>query len=206
MSERSEGTADLATDVVRLATSSGTTVAVAESLTAGMLCARIADVPGASVVLRGGVVAYAPDLKTGLLGVDPTLLADRGPVDPDVALAMASGVRGRLGADVGVATTGVAGPGPQDGVAAGTVYVAVSRDDRGDQGPRAVQGPNGDPAPRGVQSPRGDQGLHAAAHDAESLITGGVVRRLAIEGDRATVRAGATEAALTLLRAVLRQI
>lgn len=182
MSERSEGTADLATDVVRLATSSGTTVAVAESLTAGMLCARIADVPGASVVLRGGVVAYAPDLKTGLLGVDPTLLADRGPVDPDVALAMASGVRGRLGADVGVATTGVAGPGPQDGVAAGTVYVAVSRDDRGDQGP------------------------HAAAHDAESLITGGVVRRLAIEGDRATVRAGATEAALTLLRAVLRQI
>lgn len=101
------------------------TLAVAESLTGGALCARLVDVPGASRVLRGGVVAYATDLKARLLGVPDELLAARGAVDPDVAVAMADGVRGRLGADVGLATTGVAGPDPQDGRAPGTVYVAV---------------------------------------------------------------------------------
>jgi nicotinamide-nucleotide amidase len=103
----------------------GWTLAVAESLTGGLVTARVVDVPGASDVLRAGVVAYATDLKTTLLDVDAGLLADRGPVDPDVALAMAAGVRVRTGADVGLATTGVAGPGPQDGVPAGTVHVAV---------------------------------------------------------------------------------
>ena len=114
-----------AQDVVALATSSRTTIAVAESVTAGLVCARIADVPGASVVLRGGVVAYATELKSLLLGVDPELLASRGAVDADVARAMASGVRRRLGADVGVATTGVAGPDSLDGVTPGAVFVAV---------------------------------------------------------------------------------
>lgn len=111
--------------VIALATASGTTVAVAESLTAGLVCARLADVPGASAVLRGGVVAYATDLKASLLDVDPDLLDARGAVDQDVALAMAAGVRHRLGADVGVATTGAAGPDPADGAPPGTVYVAV---------------------------------------------------------------------------------
>lgn len=103
----------------------GWTLAVAESLTGGAVCARLVDVPGASRVLRGGVVAYATDLKAGLLGVDRELLAQRGAVDPDVAVAMAAGVAQRLGADVGLATTGVAGPDPQDGRPPGTVHVAV---------------------------------------------------------------------------------
>ncbi len=102
------------------------TLAVAESLTGGAVCARLVDVPGASRVLRGGVVAYATDLKAGLLTVPDELLASRGAVDPDVARAMAVGVRERLGADVGLATTGVAGPDPQDGQPPGTVHVAVA--------------------------------------------------------------------------------
>ncbi len=101
-------------------------VALAESLTGGALCARLVDVAGASDVVRGAVVAYAADLKHTLLGVDRALLADRGTVDPDVAEAMATGVRERTGATYGVATTGVAGPGPSEGKPAGTVYVAVA--------------------------------------------------------------------------------
>lgn len=104
----------------------GWSVAVAESLTGGMVVAALIDVPGASSVVRGGVVAYATDLKATLLDVDHTLLAAQGPVDPDVAAAMAQGVRHRLGADVGLATTGVAGPDPQGGHAPGTVHVAVA--------------------------------------------------------------------------------
>lgn len=107
----------------------GRTLAVAESLTGGLVAATLVDVPGASRVLRGGVVAYATDLKTALLGVDPGLLAAHGAVHPEVAAQMARGVRERLRADVGLATTGVAGPDPQDGRSAGTVFVAVSTAD-----------------------------------------------------------------------------
>lgn len=103
----------------------GETVAVAESLTGGLVVARLVDVPGASAVVRGGVVAYATELKATLLGVDPDLLARVGAVDPHVAVQMAAGVRERLAATWGVATTGVAGPDAQDGVAPGTAYVAV---------------------------------------------------------------------------------
>jgi nicotinamide-nucleotide amidase len=104
----------------------GETLAVAESLTGGALAAAVVDVPGASAVLRGGVVAYATDLKHALLGVDGDLLAAEGAVHPEVARQMADGVRERLGATWGLATTGVAGPDPQDGVPPGTVYVAIS--------------------------------------------------------------------------------
>jgi nicotinamide-nucleotide amidase len=114
-----------AATLLRALEARGWTLAVAESLTGGLVAATVVDVPGASRVLRGAVVAYATDLKAGLLGVDDDLLAARGPVDPDVAEAMARGVRERLGADVGLATTGVAGPGSQDGHPAGEVYVAV---------------------------------------------------------------------------------
>ncbi|MFJ4283522.1 CinA family protein [Streptomyces massasporeus] len=114
-----------ATDVVRLLTVKGETLAVAESLTGGLVAAEITSVPGASKVLRGSVTAYATDLKHDLLGVDATLLAARGAVDPQVAAEMAVGVRKALGADWGIATTGVAGPDPQDGQAVGTVFVAV---------------------------------------------------------------------------------
>lgn len=115
-------------DVVAACRAAGLTVAVAESLTAGLVAARLADVPGASDVLRGGVVAYASDLKASLLGVDAGLLRRAGAVDPQVATQMARGVRERLGADIGVATTGVAGPDPADGRPPGTVYVAVATD------------------------------------------------------------------------------
>ncbi|WP_069387204.1 CinA family protein [Cellulosimicrobium cellulans] len=103
----------------------GWTLGVAESLTGGLVAAAVVDVPGASRVLRGGVVAYATDVKASLLGVDPGLLARRGAVDPDVAAQMAAGAARVLGADVGVATTGVAGPDPQDGHPPGLVHVAV---------------------------------------------------------------------------------
>ena len=102
------------------------TLAVAESLTGGLLCSTLVDVPGVSKVLRGGVVVYATDLKTVLAGVPEDLLSERGAVDPDVAIALARGVRERCRADWGLATTGVAGPDPQDGVAVGTVFVAVA--------------------------------------------------------------------------------
>ena len=98
---------------------------MAESLTGGLVAAALTSVPGASIVLRGGVVAYATDLKAALLGVPAALLARNGPVDPEVAAAMASGVRERLGASYGVSTTGVAGPGPADGKPEGTVFIGV---------------------------------------------------------------------------------
>lgn len=103
----------------------GATLAVAESLTGGLVAAELTSVPGASRAFRGSVTAYATELKRDVLGVDADLLAERGAVDPDVARAMAAGVRRVLGADWGVATTGVAGPEPQDGQPVGTVYVAV---------------------------------------------------------------------------------
>jgi nicotinamide-nucleotide amidase len=107
----------------------GETVAVAESLTGGALAAALVDVPGVSATFRGGVIAYATELKSELLGVDAALLAERGPVDPDVAVAMAAGVRDRLGATWGLATTGVAGPDPQDGHPPGVVLVAIAGPD-----------------------------------------------------------------------------
>lgn len=116
---------DLADEVVSLAAARGATIAVAESLTAGLVAGTLASVPGASVVLRGAVVAYATDLKASLLGVDQDVLDHGGAVQAEVAMAMADGVAARLGAGFGVGTTGVAGPDPQDGQPPGTVYVAV---------------------------------------------------------------------------------
>jgi nicotinamide-nucleotide amidase len=119
----------LAATVLRVLAERTSTLAVAESLTGGALASAVVDVPGASTVLRGGVVAYATDLKGALLDVDAGLLDRVGAVHPDVAAAMARGVRTRLGATWGVGTTGVAGPDPQDGVEPGTAYVAVAGPD-----------------------------------------------------------------------------
>ena len=107
------------------------TIAVAESLTGGLLVAELIKTPGASAVVRGGIVAYDTRLKHSLLGVDAGLLALHGPVHPDVARQMAAGVRAALTvddlpADIGISTTGVAGPDPQGGVAVGTVFVAIA--------------------------------------------------------------------------------
>ncbi|HEX3005544.1 MAG TPA: nicotinamide-nucleotide amidohydrolase family protein [Angustibacter sp.] len=118
--------AQAAAHLVRLLGERGLHLATAESLTGGLLAGAVTDVPGASRVFVGGVVAYATPLKHALLGVDADLLDRVGAVDPEVAAQMADGVRRRLGADVGLATTGVAGPDPQDGHAPGTVFVGVA--------------------------------------------------------------------------------
>ena len=112
--------------VIDLAKSIGATVATAESLTGGLVCAALVDVSGASDVVRGGVVAYAVEVKTSVLGVDAALVAEHGTVHPRVAEQMAEGARAVCGATHGVSTTGVAGPGPSEGHPAGTVYVAVA--------------------------------------------------------------------------------
>ncbi|SHN25262.1 CinA family protein [Actinacidiphila paucisporea] len=119
-------TGGAAAEVLRLLELRGDTLAVAESLTGGLLAAELTGVPGASRTFRGSVTAYATALKHELLGVDAALLAERGAVDAQVAREMAEGVRRRLGADWGAATTGVAGPEPQDGRPVGTVFVAVA--------------------------------------------------------------------------------
>lgn len=117
--------------VHRLLAARGATVAVAESLTGGLLGATLTRMPGASATFRGGVFAYATELKATLLGVPAPLLDAEGAVSAQVAAAMAAGVRDRLGATYGAALTGVAGPDPQDGVAPGTVFVAVAGPDEG---------------------------------------------------------------------------
>jgi nicotinamide-nucleotide amidase len=97
--------------VLDLCRARGLTLATAESCTGGLVSARLTSVPGSSTVFLGGVVAYADDVKERELGVPASLLADHGAVSAEAAQAMAQGVRERLGADVGVAVTGVAGPG-----------------------------------------------------------------------------------------------
>jgi nicotinamide-nucleotide amidase len=104
----------------------GQTVAAAESLTAGLFCATLASVPGASATLRGGAVVYATDLKAALAGVPEELLAAHGPVSPETAAALADGIRMRCGATWGVGLTGVAGPDPVDGHGPGRVYLGLS--------------------------------------------------------------------------------
>jgi nicotinamide-nucleotide amidase len=89
----------------------GLTLGTAESCTGGMVAARLTSVPGSSAVFRGSVIAYADDVKEQGLGVPAQLIATHGAVSAEVAAAMAEGVRERLGVDVGVAVTGVAGPG-----------------------------------------------------------------------------------------------
>jgi nicotinamide-nucleotide amidase len=112
--------------LVKLLREHGLTVATAESLTGGLVSAVIVDVPGASNVLRGAVVAYANEIKRDVLGVDAELLDERGAVNGTAAAQMAIGIRKIMGADVGISTTGVAGPDPADGVAPGTAFVACS--------------------------------------------------------------------------------
>ena len=121
--------------VIELLTAQGLRIAVAESLTGGLVAAALTSVPGASVVVSGGIVAYDTEVKHSLLGVDARLLAREGAVHPEVARQMARGVREALAvggrrAGIGIATTGVAGPDWQDGRAPGTVYLGIA-DDRG---------------------------------------------------------------------------
>jgi nicotinamide-nucleotide amidase len=144
----------LAAEIIGLLTARGETVAAAESLTGGLVTAALTSVPGSSAAVLGGIVSYATSLKAELLGVPAELLAAQGPVDPEVAAAMAEGVRGRLGASYGLATTGVAGPGPADGKPAGTVFVAVA-------GP-AGRGGGGRARVSGLELPGGRAAVRAA--------------------------------------------
>ncbi|MDO4240510.1 CinA family protein [Micrococcus sp.] len=163
-------------------TSAGVTLATAESLTAGLVAAALADVPGASAVLQGGVVAYQNTVKTDLLDVDPDLLASRGAVDPEVARQMAAGARRALGADVGASTTGVAGPESHQGRPVGTVMVGLA------------VGPVLAPALRALAPAPTD-----VVEDDDGAALG---LELHLTGDRAAVRAGTVERVLALLRAL----
>lgn len=126
-----QATAELATRLVATLTERHLTIAVAESLTGGLVVAELVAVPGASLVLNGGVVAYNTEVKHTVLGVDAQVLASHGPVHPDVASQLAANVRevlavGGVAADVGIGTTGVAGPEPQGGHPVGTVFVGIA--------------------------------------------------------------------------------
>lgn len=120
---------ELAAELIELLTAQGRTVAAAESLTGGLVCGALTQVPGASAVVRGGAVTYATDSKHSVLGVSSRLLGAGGPVQAPVARQMAAGVRELFGADFGMSTTGVAGPDPQAGQPVGRVFVAVQWSD-----------------------------------------------------------------------------
>ncbi|MFF1606748.1 CinA family protein [Amycolatopsis sp. NPDC058278] len=156
----------------------GETVAAAESLTAGLVCATLARVPGASAVLRGGLVVYATELKAALAGVDPGLLAEHGAVHPEVAAQLAEGARDRCGATWGLGLTGVAGPSAQDGVEPGTVHIGLA-------------GP-GTPAPRLSGAGVAEPPTRGEASDV-------TVRTLALTGDRDLIRTESVLAAFALL-------
>ncbi|MFF3322927.1 CinA family protein [Streptomyces sp. NPDC002889] len=158
--------------VLALLAERGESLAVAESLTGGLVAAELTSVPGASRTFRGSVTAYDTTLKRDVLRVDGTLLEQQGAVDPEVAGQMAVGVRDVLGAVWGIATTGVAGPEPQDGQPVGTVYVAVA----GPGGPAKVAALrlNGDRAEIRRESVRsvlellcGELGTNARTRDTE---------------------------------------
>jgi nicotinamide-nucleotide amidase len=117
---------DRLAEVIGMLRERGETVATAESLTGGLVCAALTSVSGSSAVVRGGFVVYATDLKWGLAGVDPGMLAEHGAVHPEVAAQLAEGARDRCGATWGIGLTGVAGPDPQDGVGPGTVHVGLA--------------------------------------------------------------------------------
>lgn len=162
-----------AADVLSCLREHGWTVGTCESLTAGLLCATLADVPGASAALRGGLVTYATDLKAALAGVDQAVLDAQGPVSEDTARAMAQGARSVLNVDWAVALTGVAGPQPQDGHPVGEVWAAVA-------------GPWGTAARR----------LGSAAPGQQAAESGDLLLR----GSRAAIRKQAVAGGLDLLR------
>lgn len=158
--------------------STGGTVATAESLTGGLVCSALTEAPGASEVVRGGLVAYLPEVKEESLGVPGDLIAEHGVVSAPCALAMADGARDRLGADWAVATTGVAGPASSEGKPPGTVFVAWS-------GPRDAAAPEPqtdgeEPGSGGREHTRGVLALH-------------------LHGSRAEIRAATVEAVLDAL-------
>ena len=110
------------------------TVATCESLTGGMICAALVDVPGASKVVRGGLITYQTDVKTLLADVEEGLIAQHGVVSAEVAKAMARGAREQLHADIAISATGMASPGGEEDPPAGTVFVGLASE----KGVRAI--------------------------------------------------------------------
>lgn len=124
----------IAQEAVALLQARGLTVGTCESLTGGMICSTLVDVPGASKVVRGGLITYQTDTKTLLADVDAALIADKGVVSGEVARAMAEGTRARLGVDIAVSATGMASPGDENDPPAGTVFVGLASE----KGVRAI--------------------------------------------------------------------
>jgi nicotinamide-nucleotide amidase len=117
--------------VGRILTENRATIAVAESCTGGLLAERLTNVPGSSIYFLGSVVCYSNQLKSRLVDVPPALIEEKGAVSPEVAMALAEGIRKRTGATIGLGVTGVAGPGggsPEKPV--GLVYIGIA-DERG---------------------------------------------------------------------------
>ncbi|MGQ7787900.1 CinA family protein [Nesterenkonia sp. K-15-9-6] len=181
-------------EIIQRCAHRGLTVATAESLTAGSLAARLADVPGASAALVGGVVAYCNPVKHQLLGVDENVLEERGAVDPAVAAAMARGAAGATGAALGVATTGVAGPEPHEGKDVGTVYVGLACR-KGDAERLGLR------LPESCEPDEGGSWAADAPGAEESWIAGSLL--LDLDGDRAAIRDASVEGALKLVEELL---
>ena len=113
------------TDVLEILTQRGETICVAESLTGGGLAEALSSLPGSSQIFRGSVTAYQAEIKNSVLKVPLELISEMGVVSEEVAVSMADGVKDLMGSTWSISTTGVAGPGPVDGVPAGTVWVAI---------------------------------------------------------------------------------
>jgi len=112
-------------EIIRTLGEGNESLVTAESITAGGLSAAITSVEGSSRIFLGAIVAYQDHIKTDLLGIDATVIATHTVYSQEVAVAMAQAVRAKFGATWAIATTGVAGPGPSDGVSSGTVWVAI---------------------------------------------------------------------------------
>jgi nicotinamide-nucleotide amidase len=151
----------LSSTIVESLKSKGESLSVAESITGGALTSEIVSVPGASHILKGSIVAYSVEIKMRELSVPQELIDRASVVSEEVALGMADGIRARMNTTWSIASTGVAGPGPHQGIAAGTVWLAIV-------------GPN----------------------TRETV-------KLALEGDRETVRRGAVESALGVFARIL---
>ncbi|WP_426998842.1 CinA family protein [Pseudarthrobacter sp. N5] len=130
----------IARETVNSAVERGWTVATAESLTAGMVTAMLADTPGASGMLQGGVVSYQNSVKADILGVPRELLDAVGSVDGGVAEAMAAGARRVCGSDIAVSATGVAGPEEHSGKAVGTVFIGIATAEGSSSFPYSFEG------------------------------------------------------------------
>jgi len=113
------------TDILEILRTRKESISVAESLTGGGLAQALSSLPGSSEIFRGSVTAYQAEIKSEVLRVPAQLISEMGVVSEEVAISMATGVRDLMNSTWAISTTGVAGPGPTDGVPAGTVWVAI---------------------------------------------------------------------------------